>query len=286
MKIFKYILIAVAVFGMTSCSKYKTNWLIDRYLDEGDAQFQLFKVVPQTATTANYNYMFMLNNDTIVNNAASLITTYNAIPSGAANIYYTYKTGTLNIKAYASSANTLVYDKSCTLKSGKQTIWIYDYNEDPIVIAETDAPANLSTDNDTISGVAKQYYNFIFDNGKPCDFKIQLYEMPTELTGSDKTKYVKVGEPIGFGESTGWFVSYVKKTSYNASGSATRYMSFKKVVNGVEEDDFMTYTNSSGKTTSFNDYWTEYQGRAVRRIARGDVSSKTTTFAVTNFYAR
>src|SRR3712207_3039448 len=125
MKKYKYILLFLAsILGMTSCEKHEIEYMRTQ-IDEGMAEVQLHYYVPITAVAGNNIYKVELGGQEYVNNGAAVISTYNASPSGNVGRFYSVKAGVTNIKLYKGSKLDLVYDKSITLGTGKQNVFVY-----------------------------------------------------------------------------------------------------------------------------------------------------------------
>jgi len=261
MKILKYIGLILVVAFVASCEKntieYKTDSLGDK------AEFQLDYFVPLTATSSNYIYKVEVNDKLIANSKAPL-STYNVIPNGAVSLYYSVDPGTVNLKMYRGTSEELVYDKDVTLTVGKQSIFVYDYNSAPIVF-DSGYPysANLTADTDSTCYV--KFYHFLYETeGVPCDLKLQYQYI------DPRTKeMVNIGNPVAFGETTGWQPIKVIKADFNSSGSA-RVDYRIKVVNasGVITGDLQLW-NSSKKYVSYSDYWNGFIGRRYQHVLAG-----------------
>lgn len=288
MKAIKYLTLALAtLFVATACDDKDVDYQYDVQDEANTAKYQLFYVVPQTSGAAHNIYKIDVNGTEYVNKNAALLSVYNAVPSGSANIFYTAKPGTANIKLYQSSKQTQVYDNTCELLPGEQTVWVYDHTKAPVVFKETTPPANLSTDNDTITGAAIKVYNFLFaTTGVPVDYKVQVMIMREGGTSTKDEDYEPYGEPIGFGECTEWFVKNVRKTSFNSSGYSTQRFGFRKIVNG-QDMGWVSYTNSANKPTDMRNLTlTAYFGRAYRRFIYGITDNKSLPASVGGLTAR
>ncbi|MDR3350802.1 MAG: hypothetical protein LBN98_04050 [Prevotellaceae bacterium] len=255
MKQIKYINLLLLIMFFASCEKHVVDY--DTYtLTENTAEYQLHYFVPVPSAAANNIYKVEVNDDVVTTNAATLVT-YNAIPSGGVGRFATVAPGTVNIKLYQltnpslpySDANlTKVYDQNTQLQGGKkQNIFVYDFTQPPIVF-DNGYPYisdRRPYDTDTIAYV--KFYNFMFETTDvPTTMKLQyqyqyilhpLYTLEDaqkgvipegkkvgDATGDTKrSAWLNIGNPLAFGETTGWQEVVVKKTSYIAQGSATIY---------------------------------------------------------------
>ena len=99
-----------------------------------------------------------------------------------------------------------------------------------------------------------------------------------------KSEWLNVGEPVAFGESTGWIkLPMVKQTFNNAAQSRVDY---RIVLEGETNDDgtpkLFQQINSGGTAyANYSDYWTAYAGRHCMHIFRGFRSDKSSRAGVT-----
>lgn len=253
---------ALIVAFAASCEKNEIEY---KTTDIGNvAEFQLHYYNPVTAVTANYIYKVEVNGSLIANSTAPL-TTYNAIPNGAVGRFYTTPAGSTNIKMYMGTAlTTPAYDKTVTLKEGKQNIFVYDFAKDPIVF-DNGYPysTNLTMDSDSTCWV--KFYNFLYEKaGEPTTFKLQYQYI------DPRTKaLVNLGKPVSFGESSDWQPVKVLK-SINISEGYARVDYRIKVVDasGVVTGDLQLW-NSGKVYTSYAEYWTQYIGRRYHHVIAG-----------------
>ncbi|RIJ46352.1 hypothetical protein D1614_19320 [Maribellus luteus] len=276
MKIIKNISLILMVIMTISCDKHEIEYATKSI--DGLAEFQLHYFVPVTATSSNNIYRVEINGSLFANSDAPL-TTYNAVPKGSVGRFYTVEPGEVNIKLYKGTSEELVYDRTTTLTVGKQNVFIYGFDEDPIVF-NNGYPyvANITEDTDSTTYV--KFYNFLFEtDGVPTDLKLQYqYIDPTT------DELVNIGEPVAFGETTGWQPVKLIKDVYNSSGSTRVYYRIKVVDNnGNIVEDLQLY-NSSSKYVSYSDYWTGYIGRRVHHVMAGFRSAQPRA-SVRLFYA-
>lgn len=261
MKILKYIsLILIVVFAL-SCEEHEIEY---NTTPIGDlAQFQLHYFVPLTANSSNYLYRVEIN-DELYSNSDAPLSTYNAIPSGSVGRFFTVEPGTVNIKLYKGTAEELVYDHNTTLTTGKQNVFVYDFNEDPLVF-DNGYPyvSNVTEDTDSITYV--KFYNFLFETeGIPTDLKLQY-----QYIDSNTDELINIGTPVSFGETTGWQPVKITKTINNSSGYARVYYKIKVIDDDGNIVDDLQLFNSSSNYVSYSDYWTGYIGRRAHHIMAG-----------------
>lgn len=273
MKKLKYLILLLAtVLGTASCEKHEIEYMTTP-VGEGMAEIQLHYFVPLVAGATNDIYRVEIGDQVYVNNGAAVISTYNATPAGAVGRFYAVKAGNVNIKLYKGSNKDLVYDKTVTLKEGKQNVFIYDFDQEPAVF-DNGYPyeTNITENTDEMCWV--KFYNFLYEeDGEYCQQKLQYQWQYTDAEGN-KSEWQNVGEPVAFGESTGWQPITVIKEVFNSSGYARIDYKIKvQDENGNYTQDLQLW-NASGKYVSYSDYWTGYVGRRYHHIMGGMRSAK------------
>ncbi|MFV0592087.1 MAG: hypothetical protein ACK5M7_11945 [Draconibacterium sp.] len=276
MKIIKNISLILMVILAISCEKHEIEY--DTKSIDGMAEFQLHYFVPVTATSSNYIYRIEINNELYANSKGPL-NTYNAVPNGSVGRFFTVEPGEVNIKLYKGTSEELVYDRTTTLTEGKQNVFIYDFEEDPIVF-DNGYPYTPNVTEDTDSTTYVKFYNFMFETeGEPTDLKLQY-----QYIDPNNGDLINIGEPVAFGETTGWQPVKIIKTVNNSSGYARVYYRIKVIDNnGSVVGDLQLY-NSSSNYVSYSDYWTGYIGRRVHHVMAGFRSAQPRA-SVRLFYA-
>jgi len=277
MKIIKYLSLILAVTLVASCEKEPIEY--DANPIGEVAEFQLNYVVPVTTAAANNITKVEINGQLYANNTAPL-KTYNAIPSGSAGRFYTVNPGTVNIKMYqGTDMDQLVYDQNTTLTVSKQNVFVHDFNQPPVVI-DNGYPYIRREVVETDSTTWVKFYNFLYETaGVPTTLRLQ-YQYVSHRTG----ELVNIGNPVAFGESTGWEQVLLLKTDIVSSGS--RRIDYKiKVIddNGAVVGDLQVM-KSNGTYASYSDYWTGYLGRRAHHIFCGYRAASPTS-GVRLFYA-
>jgi hypothetical protein len=263
MKILKFLgLIFLSVF-IASCDENEIEYNTTS-LDRDVAEFQLHYFVPLTSSSENYIYKVEVNDELYANNTA-LLSTYSAIPGGDVGRFYTVTSGSVNFKLYKGVDETLVYNQNVTLKSGKQNVFVYDFDEAPIVF-DNGYPYESNITEDTDSACYVKFYNFLFETGdEPTGLSLQ-YQY---IVDPDTKEWVNIGEPVAFGETTGWQSVKVKKEVFNSSGKAKIYYKIKVVdANGNITGD-LQLLNSNGNIVDYSDYWNGYIGRRYHHVLSG-----------------
>jgi hypothetical protein len=273
MKIFKNIVWVWLVACAFSCEMHEIEYNATPH--SGSAEFQLHYIVPVTAVTANNIYRVEINGELYANNTAPLLT-YNAIPNGTASSFYKVAPGTINIKLYqGTDGTTLVYDQDVTLAEGKQNVFVHNFSQPPVVIANGFPYEKAVTlDTDTTSYV--KFYNFLYETaGVPTTLRLQYQYIFTRsyFNGSERVIVNKdtldVGPPVAFGESTGWQPVKVFKEVYNAGGTARLDYLIQVVdANGNIVGRLQART-TAGTMQNYADFWTTTVGRNVHHVYAG-----------------
>lgn len=263
MKILKYLSLVLVLALAVSCEKHEI--LYDATPVADMAEFQLHYMVPVTAVAANNITKVEINGKLYANSKAPL-NTYNAIPSGAVGRFYTVDPGNVNIKMYqGTDMATLVYDQNVALTSGKQNIVIHDFNTVPVVF-NNGFPyvANVTAETDSTCWI--KFYNFLYETaGVPTDLKLQYQYIDPR----DATNLINIGEPVSFGETTGWQPVKVVKSIEISSGYARIDYRIKVIDgNGAVVGDLQVM-KTNGTYASYADYWTGYIGRRYHHIMSG-----------------
>jgi hypothetical protein len=266
----------------------------------GKAEFQLhnFVPLPTTATAQTTIYPVVLNDKAITNNTLTLVP-YNAVPNQV-GVFFVTEPGQNNLKLYVRSKNTpvtdsLVYDQNVALNAKRQNVVVYDYSKPPIVF-DTESPFvsdSKSYATDTIGYI--KFYNLLFEDvNTPTTLKLQYqyqqdlvhprYTIYDQLKGTipegkkvgdttgDTTKgpWVNMGNPVGFGECTGWCVVPVHPNAWLASVPTAR-INLRLVV--VEGGVLGVNMDANGlllvKGSAFSDYWSIGIGRRYHQFLSG-----------------
>lgn len=298
MKTIQYIsLLLLTMFFLSSCEKN----VIEYGSEPTDmAEFQLHYFEPVVPARSNL-YMYQIKiNDKLVTNSTTPLNSYNALPSGAVGLFFAAPVGQVNIKLYQSTDLNLVYDKNVNLNPGKQNVVIHDLQQPPLVF-ETGYPFEIDRKSyytDTIGYV--KFYNLLYETkGNPTKLTLQyqyqyiLHPIYTEedrdnglipadkkvgdATGDTKrSDWRNLGQPVAFGQTTGWQEVPVKKSSYLAQGSANIYYRILVTSGGTAGVDMDTEGRLRARTTAannpiatYNDYWSLTVGRCSHHFLSG-----------------
>lgn len=288
MKIFKYISLILVVVFAASCEKHEIQFPATD-LPDGYAEFQLHYMAPVAVNTANNMYKIEIN-DVMYTNETAILSTYNAVPSGAVGLFYAVKAGTVNIKMY-NQAGDLKYDQNTTLAAKKQNIVIYDLTLPPVVIDNGYPYATVISENTATVGWVK-FYNFMYEvdaasatGVSPTTSKLQYQYFYTDPATKVKSDWINVGEPVAFGEATGFQQVTVLKDTYNSGGSAR--LDYRIMVQDADGNYTvqLQVINSSSKMVDYTDWWTAAIGRNYHHFFAG-VRTKAPIVGVKTFTAR
>ena len=244
------------------------------------AQFQLHYFVPVAAGAANNIYRVDINGQLFANETAPL-NTYNAVPSGGVGRFYAVDPGTVNIKLYQGleEAQVLVYDQNVDLVIGKQNVFIHDFDEAPIVIDNAfPYPSNVVADTDSATWV--RFYNFLYGTADtPTTLRLQYQYLDPHTD-----EPVNLGDPVAFGEGTGWQQVKVIKDVFNSGGSTRIDYRIKVIDENGNDLGNLQVRNSAGNMVNYADFWTGTIGRKVHHIF-GGMRAATPTASVRQFFA-
>lgn len=277
MKVIKYLSLFLAMALAVSCEKHVVEY--DAVPIEGMAEFQLHYMVPVAAALANNITKVEVNGQLFANTKAPLAT-YNGIPSGAAGRFYAVNPGNVNIKMYqGTDMGTLVYDQNVTLTAGKQNVFVHDFNLAP-VLHDNGFPyiARETVTTDSITYV--KFYNFLYETaGVPTTLKLQYQYIDFHTKAM-----VNIGEPVAFGEATGWEQVQVIKTDPINTGFGRVDYRIKVVDDNGNIIGDLQVMKTNGSYANYSDYWTGYIGRRVHHIMSG-MRAAAPVSAVRQFWA-
>jgi hypothetical protein len=282
MKNIRYMILLLATLGMVSCDKHEIEYRATPLTGEM-AEIQLHYFVPLESKANNHIYKMEIAGKEYVNNNSSILSVYNGIPSGSVGRFYAVNTGDVNIKLYKGPEMELTYDKNVKLSAGKQNVFVYDFDKEPIVF-DNGYPYEQNVTMDTDSTCWVKFYHFLYEKeGEYSSLKLQYQYQYTKRDGS-KSEWINIGDPIGFGETTGWQPIRVIKEVYNSSGKARVDYNIKvQDANGEYTVDLQTI-NKNGKYIPYSDYWNNYIGRRYHHVLKGMRSSQPIA-SVSNFTA-
>jgi hypothetical protein len=268
MKIIKYLSLILAVTLMVSCEKNEIEYDVTPVGEM--AEFQLHYIVPVTATAANYITKIEVN-DKLLTNSKATLNTYNSVPGGDVGRFFTVNPGNVNFKLYMTAklepkGDSLVYDQDLTLTVGKQNAFVHDFNLPPVVF-DNGYPYIRRETVETDTTIWIKFYNFLYETaGVPTTLKLQ-YQYISHRTD----EVVNIGEPVAFGETTGWQQVLLLKKETEIVSQGTRRIDYRIKV--VDDDGNIVgdlqIRNSSGTYVNYSDYWNGTIGRRYHHIYCG-----------------
>ena len=248
MKIIRYLSLVLVIALTASCEKHVLQ--LDTTPVVGQAEFQLHYYNPVISTSANNITRVDVGGKMIANIKAPL-NTYSVIPGGTTGRFYSVNPGNVNIKMYFKgkvNVDSLIYDQSVTLSAGKQNVFVHDFLKPPVVFDNGyPYPRNTTTVTDSIAWV--KFYNFLYETpGVTTPLRIQ-YQYILSRTGLAKdTVRINVGQPVYFGETTGWQpVRIIKLPTQLVAQGSRDILFYMRVVdaNGADKGK-LKIMNSSG----------------------------------------
>ena len=275
-KIIYSILAVAAVLLVASCTKHKMYFDVDQL--DNIAEFQLHYMEPINNVEANNITSVYVNGELYSSTGGSgTLYPYNGIPSGGGGGRFFYaNVGSNHFQLYRGEE--LVYDMNVTLREGKQNVIIYDLTKEPIII-DNPAPywsnrqvtgANWNTD----EVFQVQFVNLLFETpGVPYVGKLQyqykragniLDPITGEVVGPEPEEWYDMGEPVAFGETTGFQILEMHKQTFNSNG--TQRFDYRIL---TESGDELQKWNGS-RFVAYTDYWNAYIGRVYIHFFRGN----------------
>lgn len=267
-----FLMMIAAGLMLTACEKHVIQYEADP-VKPGSAEFQLHYFNPVVAGAANNIYRVEINGEPYAT-ASSPLNTYNAVPSGAVGLFYTAPAGMTNIKLYRSASLELVYDRNFELKPGKQNVFVHDFNKDPIVFDNLyPYPRNVSEYTDTMGWV--RFFNFLYEEeGVPTPLKLQYqFQYVKDRATMERSEWLNVGQPVAFGEATGWQPIPVIKEVVNTPSPGYARIDYRIRVIGTNGEDLgpLQVRNNANNSNmvDYSDWWNCYVGRHYMHILAG-----------------
>jgi len=274
----------------TSCKKHAIEY-DSTNLPKDAAEFQLHYFVPVVTGAANNITKVEINNQLYANNTTPIVP-YNAIPSGGVGLFFTAPSGNTNIKLYRGPNQELVYDQNTTLQPGKQNVFVHDFNKPPVVI-DNGYPYNKIVTDSTGNFAWVKFYNFLYETaGVPTNLKLQYqyqYTMdpgPAPNYTNQKSEWINLGNPVSFGEATGWVQVPVIKHADRLVTQGAERIDYRIRVIGANGEDLgpLKVRNSNNVEVDYADWWNATIGRRMHHIFAG-YRAATPISSVRQFYA-
>lgn len=264
MKHLEYIIAALAAIAMAgACEKHQI--LFDTENITGQAEFKISYFVPLVVKPVNQIDSVYVNGTFFAGATAGTALVVNGTQPASPGRFFTAPAGKVNLKFFQK--DQVVYEKSLVLKQGKQKIFIYDLEQDPLIIDEAfpytnssgDAVSPETFDTDSVESVC--FLNLVWEAGKPYTGKVQYQWRDNSGDKDEAGNYFwhDLGEPVGFGEITRRTLIVLHKTVYNSAGN--------------ERINYRTLNAETGKQLS-TDYWIGYIGRVYTHVYRHTLDGK------------
>lgn len=281
--IHKILTLMMAVLVLSSCEKNVVG-LDAEQIDESTPQYQVFNMVPLPAGTANtVNKMEV--NGTLLTNETTPMGPFNFLPGPSnvvnANRFFATNETSINIKLYRGAATnlTLSYDQNASLQPGKQSLFVHDFNQPPINIPfPMPLPQVVSEDTGTAAWI--RFINLMYESpGVPTTLRLQYqWQYTTDNETGDKSAWLNLGQPVAFGEATGWEQIVVNKVVEASAGDAR--IDYRVRLIGADGSDQgpLQVRNSTGSLVDYTDWWTGNIGRVYSHVFAGyrDVNASAT----------
>lgn len=276
MKMLKYLTAIVSIIFLASCEKHEIEFAGEQAMDSNVAELRLHYVEPVGSTSAAANQFDSLYiNGVLYANHTNTFGVWNVMPNS--NKFYIANPGTVNIKCWRGGVDP-IYDFDIQATKGKQDVFIYDIEQAPEVLPfEFPLKRNYSanvTNFDTDSVAYVEFYNFLYEeygsNKVPYAGSLQC-----EYQDSRTQEWIKVGEPVAFGEQSGRVPVKVIKEEYISQGSQT--IPFRMV---TSDNKVLMYTNTDGKEDEWTNNFTLTIGRGYMFYVGGIRTDKDITTTI------
>jgi len=266
-----FIVLLLCTWLSAGCEKHVVEYAATPIDDATTAQFQLHYLVPVTSGTANNINRVELNGELLTNETAPLVT-YNMIPGGTVGKFFATAAGTVNLKLYKGPASdlTLVYDRDFELPAGRHNIVVHDFDQPPVII-ENQTPYPKVTTEHTGTTAWVKFYNFLYETpGEPTSLKLQYqFQYTVDNATGEKSEWADLGEPVAFGEATGWEPVTVNKTVEISAGTARIDYRIRMIGEDGSDQGSLVVQNSAGNMVDYSDWWNAAIGRVYHHLFAG-----------------
>jgi hypothetical protein len=264
MKFIKYLLIVFPLAALiASCDDHELGYADSDVVGVNDALFQISYFAPKAANASNGLDSIYVNGKKFggVGGCGQLLPNGCLPYSGTGMNFWSAPSGPVHLTIY--KADEVVYDRDIVLEKGRQRVYLYNLDSDPIIITDPypyvrheagDTPTVETFDTDTV--MLLRMINFFWEDADtPYAGKLQYQWSNNSGTSYTAGDWHNLGEPVGFGEATDYCPVIIHKTTYNSAGNQTiRYRCVDAEGNTV---------------TRTTDYWSGYIGRVVNHVLRG-----------------
>lgn len=263
-------MMVLALLG--SCEKNVVEYKAEKISDE-TPQFQLFYMVPLAAGTAN-NINKVEVDGQLLTNETSPLNTFNFIPFAENSVgkFFVGQPGTSNLKLYRGSVASmaLAYDQDINLPAGKHGLFIHDFDKTPVIIPYPMPLPSITTE---YSGTTAwvRFINLMYEKaGVPTDLKLQYqWQYTVDNETAEKSEWFNLGQPVAFGEATGWEPVTVNKTVEISSGTARIDYRVRLIGADGSDQGSLQVRNTAGNFLDYTDWWTAQIGRIYNHVFAG-----------------
>lgn len=259
-------LFLVCAFLITACEQHVVEYDTTEIDLATTAQFQIHYMVPIASGTANTINRIELNDELLSNETYSLPINSFIPRAPTGGKFYTTKSGLINIKLYKGAVDnlTLVFNKDIELPAGKSTIIVNNFDAEPVVVDFGVFP-KITTEN-TGETTWIKFHNSLYETpGVPTTLKLQYqYQYIIDNDTKERSDWFNVGNPVSFGEATGWEPVTVNKRIEVSSGYGYVYYRIRIIGDdGSDQGNLQIYRWG---LKDYSDYWTGYIGSYKQHI--------------------
>ena len=177
MKKFRFSILALAALLMlVACKKHDqfSGYPMHEVPDDW-AEIQLHYFEPVNNIAANYIDSVFLNNQLYSSSRGNgVLTPMNGVPGYGVGRFFGVQSGSVNIKLYRK--DELIYDKNVNLAPGKQDVWVYRLDVEPIVTdngypywSKTPPATSAGWGSDSVANV--MFVNMLFE--ERCEVRVR-----------------------------------------------------------------------------------------------------------------
>ncbi|WP_405604007.1 hypothetical protein [Polaribacter sp. Asnod1-A03] len=266
-KLTKIGLFLVYTFLIVACEQHIIEYDTEEIDVTTTAQFQIHNVIPLASGTAYNINRIELNDQLLTNETFPLYPNYFIPYSATGGKFFTTDSGIINLKLYQGAVDdlTLVYDRDIELPTGKTSLILHSFDELPTMVEYGEYPKITTEYSGETTWI--KFHNSLYETpGVPTPLKLQYqYQYTTDWDTGDKSEWINVGEPVSFGEATGWEPVTVNKTIEVSSGYA-RVDYRLRVIGDDGSDQGNLEVERSWGFVEYGDYWTGYVGSYRQHI--------------------
>lgn len=270
-KLNKILLFLICAFIGVSCEKHVVEYKATPIDEATTAEFQLFYMVPVVSGAANTINRVELN-DELLSNETAPISVFNFVPSGAVGRFFAATPGQVNLKMYKGVITDMLqtYDQNFDLPAGKHNVVVHDFEKPPVILSNSEPYPKVTTEN-TGTTAWVRFYNFLYEtSGVPTSLKLQYqFQYTVDNETGEKSEWANLGNPVSFGEGTGWEPVTVNKTVEISSGTARVDYRIRIIGANGSDEGSLVIRNASGNMVDYNDFWNASVGRVYHHMLAG-----------------